>query len=252
MVRHGYSDTPPRSAIGAAGKMSRPVAPLLETSQPRGPYTKREEIAHYLTHGSGIAASLLCIPWLVLAAAARADAWRLVGGMIFCVSALLVFTTSTFYHAVAAPRAKRILRTLDHCAIYLLIAGTYTPFTIGVLRGAWGWTLFGLVWGLALVGIMAKLTVGLRFPRLSTLLYVGMGWLGVIAVRPLVASLTLTESLWLLAGGLAYTAGVPFYLWKSRRYTHAVWHVFVLVGASCHCAAVFAIMTAAGATGLHP
>ena len=223
-----------------------------ELIQAHGPYTNREELAHSLTHGSGVAASLTIIPWLIIAAASRGDAWRLVGGAIFGVSALLVFTTSTLYHSVVAPRAKRILRTLDHCAIYLLIAGTYTPFTIGVLRGAWGWTLFGLIWAMAVLGITAKLTIGVRFPKLSTLLYVGMGWLGLIAVRTLMGSLTHAESLWLLAGGLAYTAGVPFYLWKAQRYTHSVWHVLVLVGASCHFAAVLDVMTAPGVAALRP
>lgn len=219
---------------------------------PRDPYTDREEFVHCLTHGLGIAASLAGSAWLAVAAAPGADAWSLVGGGIFGACVLLMFTTSFLYHAVAAPRAKGVLRTLDHCAIYLLIAGTYTPFAIGVLRGAWGWLLFGLVWAMALLGISAKVTVGHRFPKLSTLLYVGMGWLGVIAVRPLMASLTHAESSWLLAGGIAYTAGVPFYLWKGKRYAHAVWHLFVLVGVSCHFAAVLDVITAATAAGPRP
>ena len=178
-------------------------------------YSRAEEVAHVATHGLGIAASLVGIAWLITAAAAAgAGPWRVTGGLVFGVSALILFTTSVAYHAARSPRLKPRLRLLDHSAIYLLIAGTYTPFALGVLGGAWGWTLFGLVWGLALVGILAKTTLGFRFPVSSVLLYLGMGWLGVIAARPLMQSLTPHELTWIVAGGLAYTAGVPFYLWK--------------------------------------
>lgn len=207
------------------------------------PYSPREEVAHWLTHGVGIVASLVAIPILAFAAATGGDAWRLTSGVIFGVSALLLFSTSVIYHAVRAPRAKARLRLLDHSAIYLLIAGSYTPFTLGVMRGAWGWTLFGIVWGLAAVGILAKTALGVRFHLASTLLYLGMGWVGVVAARPLMQSLNGYELAWLLAGGLAYTAGVPFYLWKSRRYTHTAWHVFVLAGVACHFVAVLSVMS---------
>ena len=206
-------------------------------------YSRAEEFAHVATHGLGIAASLVGIAWLVLAAAAAgAGPWRVTGGVVFGVSALLLFTTSVAYHAATSPRLKPRLRLLDHSAIYLLIAGTYTPFALGVLGGAWGWTLFGLVWGLALVGILAKTTLGFRFHVSSVLLYLGMGWLGVIAARPLMHALTPQELAWIVAGGVAYTAGVPFYLWKTRRFTHAIWHLFVLAGVACHFVAVLSVM----------
>jgi len=207
-------------------------------------YSRAEELAHVATHGIGLAASLVGIAWLVTAAAAAgAGPWRLTGGVVFGVSALTLFMTSVAYHAATSPRLKPRLRLLDHSAIYLLIAGTYTPFALGVLGGAWGWTLFGLVWGLALVGILAKTTLGFRFPVSSVLLYLGMGWLGVIAARPLMQSLTTHELTWIVAGGLAYTAGVPFYMWKGRRFTHAIWHLFVLGGVACHFVAVLSVMT---------
>jgi len=207
-------------------------------------YSRAEEVAHVATHGLGIAASLVGIAWLITAAAtAGAGPWRVTGGLVFGVSALILFMTSVAYHAASSPRLKPRLRLLDHSAIYLLIAGTYTPFALGVLGGAWGWTLFGLVWGLALVGILAKTTLGFRFPVSSVLLYLGMGWLGVIAARPLMQSLTTHELTWIVAGGLAYTVGVPFYMWKGRRFTHAIWHLFVLGGVACHFVAVLSVMT---------
>ena len=206
-------------------------------------YSRREETLHWVTHAIGIAASLVAIPWLVIVATDGGDPWRLAAGVIFGVSALLLFATSVLYHAASTPQYKTRLRMLDHSAIYLLIAGSYTPFALGVLRGPWGWTLFGVVWGLAITGILAKTVLGFRFHLTSTLLYVGMGWVGVIVARPLMDALTDHEIAWLVAGGLVYTAGVPFYLWKSRRYSHAVWHLFVLGGVACHFVAVLSVMT---------
>jgi len=207
-------------------------------------YSRREELFHSLTHACGIAASLVAIPWLAWVALASGDTWRLVSGVIFGASALLLFTNSVLYHSSTDERRRLLLRKFDHSAIYLLIAGTYTPVTIGVLRGAWGWSLFGVVWGLAVLGIAAKTTrLGFRFPRVSVALYLVMGWLVVVAARPMMETLTGYQIGWLLAGGLAYTAGVPFYLWKSRPYMHAVWHVFVLAGVTCHFVAVLSMMT---------
>jgi len=206
-------------------------------------YTRGEEVAHVATHGVGIAFSAAAIVALLLAAGANgAGAWRAAGGVAFGASALLLFTTSVLYHAVRSPRLKPRLRLLDHSAIYVLIAGTYTPFALGVLGGTWGWTLFGLVWGLAILGVAAKTALGFRFHLSSTLLYLAMGWIGVLAAKPLLESLSRHELTWIVAGGLAYTLGVPFYLWKSRRYTHAIWHVFVLAGAACHFVAVLSVM----------
>jgi hemolysin III len=212
-------------------------------------YSRREETVHWLTHCAGIVASIVAIPWLVLVAADSGDAWRLVSGVIFGASALVLFSTSVAYLAVYVPRVKSRLRVLDHSAIYLLIAGSYTPFALGVLRGTWGWTLFGIVWGLAAAGILAKTVLGARFRIASTLLYLGMGWVGVVAARPLLHALDAWTVAWVVAGGLVYTAGVPFYLWKSRPHTHAVWHVFVLGGAACHFVAVLSVMSAPATAG---
>jgi hemolysin III len=211
-------------------------------------YTRSEEIAHVATHVLGIVASLAAIVTLLVVAAAKdAGPWRMAGGVIFGASALLLFTTSVLYHSATSPRLKPRLRLLDHSAIFLLIAGTYTPFALGVLGGVWGWTLFGLVWGLAIIGIAAKVALGFRFPVSSTVLYLAMGWIGVVAAEPLMDSLTRTELAWIVAGGLVYTAGVPFYMWKSRRYAHAVWHLFVLGGVTCHFVAVLSVMAPRGA-----
>jgi hemolysin III len=145
---------------------------------------------------------------------------------VFAASVVLLYLTSTLYHALARDRAKRVFQIIDHCAIYLLIAGTYTPFTLGVLRGAWGWTLFGLVWGMAVLGILLKGTLGTRHPRLSVALYLGMG------------RLPLPGFLLIAAGGLAYTAGVAFYAASHRRYSHFIWHLFVIMGTVLHYFAV--------------
>jgi hemolysin III len=206
-------------------------------------YSRYEEIAHVATHALGIVASIVAIVWLLVAASGNgASAWRASGGMIFGASALLLFTTSVLYHASTSPRLRPRLRLLDHSAIYVLIAGTYTPFALGVLGGTWGWTLFGLVWGLALLGIVAKTMLGFRFHVSSTVLYLAMGWIGVVVAKPLMASLTQHELTWIVAGGLAYTCGVPFYAWKGRPYMHAVWHLFVLAGVTCHFVAVLSVM----------
>ena len=213
----------------------------------RNDYSRGEELAHCATHGLGVLASLAGIAWLLATALANgAGPWRATGGVVFGASALLLFATSVLYHGTTSARLRPRLRLLDHSAIYVLIAGTYTPFALGVLGGAWGWTLFGLVWGLALAGIAAKLTLGFRFPLASTLLYLAMGWIGVVAARPLMQSLTPAELTWIVAGGLVYTAGVPFYLWKKRPYAHAVWHLFVLGGVACHFVAVLSVMAPRG------
>lgn len=206
-------------------------------------YSTGEEIAHSVTHGIGAVASLAAIPLLVVTAALHGDALRLVGGIAFGVTALLTFGTSTLYHAARGPRTKTVLRTLDHSAIYLLIAGTYTPFTIGVMRGSVGWTLFGTVWTLAVVGILAQVTGRLRIPLLSAALYVAIGWIGMLGIKQLSAGLTSAQLAWLVAGGIIYTLGVPFYVWKRRRYAHAIWHLFVLAGVGCHFMAVLGVMS---------
>jgi hemolysin III len=210
-------------------------------SSTAAPYSRPEELAHSLTAGLGIVACIVAIPWLVWAS--LGDPRRLAAALVFGASALAMFVTSVTYHWARNPERKVWLRKLDHAAIYLLIAGTYTPFTIVAMRGAWGWALFGIAWTIAVFGIVAKTTVGFRYPRLSTLLYLGMGWMGIVAIKPLAESLSTAELTWMLAGGLLYTAGVPFYVWKSRPYTHAVWHLFVLGGVACHFAAVLSVVS---------
>ena len=197
-----------------------------------------EEIANSVSHGIGLAAAIAALPILVVTAVGDGGAGRIVGATIFGVTMVLLYLTSTLYHALPRNRAKRVFQVLDHGAIFLLIAGTYTPFTLGALSGAWGWALFGIVWGLALTGIVAKAIGGTRYPNLSTILYVGMGWLVLIAIRPLWLHVPAWGLFWMLAGGIAYTAGVAFYTARRVRYCHFVWHLFVMAGTACHFAAV--------------
>jgi hemolysin III len=205
-------------------------------------YSVREEWLNCAVHVVGVVASLVALPVLVTTALRSGDPWLLVGGLAFGVSALLMFSTSSLYHAAKNPTTRLRLRRVDHAAIYLLIAGTYTPFTLGALRGSWGWSLAAVIWSLALLGIIFKTTsLGFRFHRTSVALYVAMGWLAVVAVKPLMQQLSTLELSWLVAGGLCYTLGVAFYLWKSRPYTHAIWHVFVLAGVACHFVTVLSI-----------
>jgi hemolysin III len=210
------------------------VLEMRERTQSRG-----EEIANSVSHGVGMMAALAAAPILIVSAAQRGGAAQIVGASIFAAAMVLLYLTSTLYHALPRNRVKRLFQILDHGAIYLLIAGTYTPFTLGVLRGAWGWTLFGLVWGLALAGVVLKAVAGIRYPRLSTSLYVAMGWLALIAIEPLWLHLPAWGLFWLLAGGIAYTLGVVFFALDGRvRYSHFVWHLFVLAGTACHFVAV--------------
>lgn len=203
------------------------------------PQSLGEEIANSITHGAGLLAAIAAIPLLLLASSGPRDGWQIVGVVIFGMALVLLYVASTLYHAMPASRAKRVLRVVDHSAIYVLIAGTYTPFTLGALRGPWGWTLLGIIWALALLGIAAKCTVGFRFPRLSTLLYLSMGWMVVIAIRPLIDNVSPAGLAWLVAGGLCYTGGVFFYATdKKLRYGHALWHLFVVAGSTCHFFAV--------------
>jgi hemolysin III len=197
-----------------------------------------EEIANSVSHGVGLLATLAMAPFLVVAAVERGDAYGIVGASVFAGSMAVLYLASTLYHALPPNKAKRLFRIIDHSAIFLLIAGTYTPFTLGALRGAWGWTLLGLVWSLAVLGIVLKSVGGVRYPRLSTALYVGMGWLALVAIRPLWQHVPVEGWLWLLAGGLAYTGGIVFYAAERVRYGHFVWHLFVLVGSACHAVAV--------------
>ena len=196
----------------------------------------REELANSLSHGLGLVGAIAATPLLVLAATAEGAA-AIVGVSIFGASMIALYLASTLYHALPAGPGKRVFRVLDHSAIYLLIAGTYTPFTLGVLRGGWGWALFGVIWGLAVAGLTFKAFAHFRFPRVSTGIYVAMGWVVIVALPPLVRRMPPAGLLWLVLGGLAYTGGVVFYL-SRRRWAHFIWHLFVLTGTVCHAVAV--------------
>jgi hemolysin III len=191
-----------------------------------------------VSHGIGFALAVTAIPILIVSAVQRGDVGAVVGGAIFGATMATLYLTSTLYHAFPRGRAKRFLRKLDHSAIFLLIAGTYTPFTLGALGGAWGWSLFGVVWGIAAIGIGLKLLSGPRHPRLSSAMYVAMGWLVLIAIRPLWLNVPGMGILLLVLGGLAYTLGVAFYLAPKLRYGHFIWHLFVLTGTTLHFFAV--------------
>jgi hemolysin III len=201
--------------------------------------SRGEEIANSISHGIGLIAALVATPFLVVDAIRRGDAAYIVGVSIFAATMVLLYLASTLYHALPAGKAKQVFRIIEHSAIFLLIAGTYTPFTLGVLRGAWGWTLLGLVWGLALTGVALKAFERMSHPVISTGLYLFMGWLIVIAADPMYERVPLSGLLWLVAGGVAYSAGVAFFVADSRlRYGHFIWHLFVMTGTTCHYFAV--------------
>ena len=197
-----------------------------------------EEIANTITHGVGLALSVAGFVILLVLAALRGGALQIVSCAIYGTTLITLYAASTLYHGIAAPRFKRALRIFDHSAIFLLIAGTYTPFLLVNLRGAWGWSLFGVVWGLAMAGIVFKFWFVERFGFLSTTVYLLMGWLVVIAARPVLSHAPVSGLIWLVAGGLCYTAGVIFYASKRIPYAHVIWHVFVLAGSTCHYFAV--------------
>lgn len=205
---------------------------------PERPQSLAEEIANSVSHGLGLLAGLAAFPVLVIVAQQRGATAGIVGSSVFAATVVLLYLSSTLYHAVTAPRAKRLLQILDHSAIYLLIAGTYTPFTLGVLRGPWGWTLFGLVWSIAAVGTLLKAVGGVRYNGLSTAVYLAMGWLILIAADPAWHLVPKWGLAWLLAGGIAYTAGAAFFMAERIKYFHFVWHLFVIAGTACHFVAV--------------
>lgn len=209
--------------------------------------TLGEEIANAITHGAGLAASLIALPVLVWSASRSHGVARITGAAIFGVTLCGLYTASTLYHSFPAGRAKRVFRVLDHGAIYLLIAGTYTPFALGALRGPWGWSLLAVSWTLAAAGVVMKATVGFKYERLSTAIYVGMGWMAIIAIKPLLEHVARAGLVWLIAGGLCYTGGVVFYATDRRVwYGHAIWHLFVAAGSVCHFCAVLGYATGIG------
>lgn len=197
-----------------------------------------EEIANTITHGIGVGLSIAGLVLLVVRAALYGSVWEVVSFSIYGSSLILLYLASTLYHGFRSPRLKAILRIFDHAAIYLLIAGTYTPFLLVTLRGPWGWSLFGTIWGLAFLGITFKLVFGPKYEILSTVFYLLMGWVVIIAIKPLIAALPFAGLAWLVAGGLAYSVGVIFYAWEKLPYNHAIWHGFVLAGSFFHFFAV--------------
>ncbi len=206
-------------------------------------YRAGEEIAHAVTHGIGVLLAITGAVILTVRAAQAGGARRIAACAVFGATLVLLYAASTLYHGIPHPPARRVLRVLDHSAIYLLIAGTYTPFTLITLRGAWGWSLFGVVWGLALAGIVLQFTPLRRVAVVRLVLYVVMGWAAVAAFPPLLAAAPTPTLLLLLGGGLAYTGGIAFYLWSRLPYHHAVWHLFVLAGSTLHFFAVLSSLS---------
>ena len=197
-------------------------------------YSRGEEIANRVTHGVGAVLAVGGAAVLVTIAALAGDAWRIVGSSVFGATLILLYAASTVYHSVRPRRIKAVLRALDHSAIFLLIAGTYTPLMLTNLRGPWGWSILGVVWGLAVVGIAARLTIVRGWGVVRVTLYVAMGWTIVVAAKPMLEAMARGGLILLLAGGLVYTAGVGLYAWRKLPYHHAIWHGFVLVGSALH------------------
>ena len=213
---------------------------------PHDMHSVREEFVNALTHGLGATAALVGGAVLITLAALYGDGWQLAGAIVFGICLLLLYLASTLYHAIQHPIAKARLKVVDHCAIYLLIAGTYTPFTLIGLRGPWGWGLFAAIWTLALAGVVFKLFFTGRFKLLSTGIYIAMGWLVIVAIEPLLGALDAWTISWLFAGGVFYTLGTVFYHRPSLPYSHAIWHLFVVAGSVCHYVAVMAQVVSPG------
>ncbi len=198
-----------------------------------------EEIANGISHGAGLVAALVATPFLIVHAVRNGEIGFIVGASIFTTTMVLLYLASTLYHALPTGKSKLVFRVIEHSAIYLLIAGTFTPFSLGVLSGGWGWTLFGLIWGLAIIGVALKVNGRMSNPVISTGYYLLMGWLILIAVKPLYDRMPVSGILWLVAGGVAYTAGLAFFATDWRlRYGHFIWHLFVVAGTTCHYFAV--------------
>jgi hemolysin III len=206
---------------------------------PNWDQTRREEIANSVSHGLGLAAAIVATPFLCVAATRQPNQSFFVGTIIFVVTMWLLYLCSTVYHAWPQTRLKCAFRLVDHAAIFVLIAGTYSPFTLGPMRGALGWTIFSVVWLLALIGVIFKFRTGVRWKKLSLFLYLAMSWLILLAFRQLVHVVPTATIIWLLAGGVAYTSGLIFFANQRLRYSHFVWHLFVLTGTACHFCAIF-------------
>jgi hemolysin III len=233
--RHDHSAAARHGVSSDAGPVTTHVVTL---------QTVHEELANSLTHGVGFLLSVAGLVSLVVLTSVHGTFWQMVGCTIFGVSLVMLYLASTLYHAISNSRLKQVMRNLDHVSIYLLIAGTYTPFTLISMGGAWGWTLFAVVWGLALLGILLKFISWHRHERWSLGVYLTMGWAGIIAVKPMFELLPAGAMFLLLAGGIAYTAGTYFYAKDTAiPYAHAVWHLFVIAGSALHfCAVIFYVV----------
>jgi hemolysin III len=194
----------------------------------------KQEIANSITHGIGIALSIAALTILVVFAALQGNPWKIISFSLFGASLIILYLFSTLYHSFTNPKVKKFFRILDHCSIFILIAGIYTPITLITLRGPIGWTLFGLIWGMAICGIIFKSFFTGKYNKISTLFYVFMGWIVVFALKPLIQNSSFRLLTWFLIGGLCYTLGVFFYALKKVAYSHAIWHLFVLAGSICH------------------
>jgi hemolysin III len=201
--------------------------------------SKGEELANSLSHAVGLIAAITGAPFLITHAIQSGDTQFVVGVCVFSLATILLYLASTLFHIIPAGKIKDIFNVIDHSIIFLLIAGTYTPFTLGVLSGAWGWTLFGIIWGLAIIGVTLKALNKASNPIFSNGLYLGMGWIIIIAIEPLIARMPTSGLLWLLAGGIFYSVGIIFYITDSRmKFGHLIWHLFVMAGTVCHYFAV--------------
>lgn len=218
------------------------MSPFTKNKIPLYEYSLKEEIANSITHGIGAGLSVAGLTLLVVLAAIYGDVWRIVSFSIFGSTLVILYLASTLYHSFQNPRVKRVLRVLDHASIYLLIAGSYTPFLLVSMRGVWGWTMFGVVWGLALMGVTFKVFFIGRYEVLATAAYVLMGWLCVIAFKEMLVRVPPGGVTFLIIGGVVYTVGVIFYAWHKLPYNHAIWHLFVLGGSICHFFAVINLL----------
>lgn len=208
-------------------------------------YSIGEEIANSVSHGIGAVASAVGLGFLIWLSLEYGDAWHVVSTTIYGVSLILLYSASTLYHAIPHPRAKRVFQLIDHSMIFVLIAGTYTPFALVSLRGPWGWSLFAVVWGIAIIGILLEIMQKERIKWLSLSLYLGLGWMAVVVIKPMLETVPTLGLLFLLAGGLSYSLGVVFYVRKQMTYHHAIWHVFVMAGSALHyCAILFGVVLA--------
>jgi hemolysin III len=210
----------------------------MDQLQENAPYGFWEELLNSITHGAGVVLSIVALVLLIVLSSLYGSARHVASCAIFGVTLILLYSSSTLYHSIQKPHLKKIFKIFDHCCIYLLIAGTYTPFLMIALHGSLGWTLFGIIWFLAAAGVVFKIFFVHRFKRVSTVAYVLMGWIIIFAIKPLMDTLPAGGIIWLVAGGLSYTLGVIFYTWKRLPFNHAIWHLFVLGGSACHFFAV--------------